>query len=110
MPSLKESVGNLPDDCPGWGIMFFEPMAEGMAVKGFALAADWPVWTQKQARAARLLCVECDYDLRQKGDEDRLPNIPLPQKPHKIRLVCGRCCNDGLDEMERLDALTGQPA
>ncbi|MEU9480781.1 hypothetical protein [Streptomyces sp. NPDC048191] len=109
MPSLKESIDNIPDDCPGWGFTIFEPKAEGMVLTGFALAADWPAWTEKQARAARLLCAECDYDLRQRDDEDRLPyNIPLPEKPNRLRLVCGRCCNDGLDEMERLAALAGQ--
>ncbi len=82
-----------------------------MAITGFALAADWPVRTKKQARAARLLYAECDYVLRQHDDKDRLPyNIPLPEKLDKLRLVCGRCCNHGLDEMERLAALAGQSA
>ncbi|MGY1583767.1 hypothetical protein [Streptomyces sp. MN13] len=81
---------NIPNDCPGWSFTIFQPKAEGMVVTGFALAADWPAWTQKQARAARLLCAKCDYDLRQRDDEDRLPyNIPLPEKPNKLRLVCG---------------------
>lgn len=103
MPSLKDSVGNIPEDCPGWGFTMLQPRAEGMAVMGFAPAADWPAWTLKQARAARLLCAECDYDLRRRDDEDRVPYyIPLPEKPNRLRLVCGRCCNDGLDEMERL--------
>ncbi|MFH8775921.1 MULTISPECIES: hypothetical protein [unclassified Streptomyces] len=110
MPSLKEAIGNVPEDCPGWGFTIFQPKAEGLAVMGFALAADWPTWSEKQARAARLLCAECDYDLRQRDDEDRLPyNIPTPDKPNKLRLVCGRCCNHGLDEMERLAVLAGQP-
>jgi hypothetical protein len=105
IPMLKESLENIPGDCPGWGFTVFQPKAEGMAVTGFALAADWPAWSEKQAWAARLLCTECDYDLRRRDDEDRLPyNIPLPEKPNKLRLVCGRCCNHGLDEMERLAA------
>jgi len=111
MPSLEESIGNIPEDCSGWDFTIFQPKAEGMAVLGFALAADWPSWTGKQARAARLLCAECDYDLRQRDAEDRLPyNIPLPEKPNRLRLVCGRCCNHGLDELERLAALAGQPS
>jgi hypothetical protein len=43
-------------------------------------------------------------------DEERLPyDIPLPEKPNRLRLVCGRCCNDGLDELERLAAHAGSP-
>ncbi|MGW3308112.1 hypothetical protein ACWDG9_16180 [Streptomyces sp. NPDC001073] len=111
MPSLKVSIDSIPDEGPGWGFTIFQPKAEGMAVTDFALAADWPAWTEKQARAARLLCAECDYDLRQRDDENRLPyNIPPPEKPNRLRLVCGQCCNDGLDEMERLAALAGRPA
>jgi hypothetical protein len=37
-------------------------------------------------------------------------NIPLPEKPDKLRLVCGRGSNDGLDELKRLVALAGQSA
>jgi hypothetical protein len=45
------------------------------------------------------------------ADEDRLPfQIPLQEKPNRIRLVCGKCCNDGIDEIERLAALAGQLA
>ncbi|WP_369228560.1 hypothetical protein AB5J52_48835 (plasmid) [Streptomyces sp. R39] len=111
MPSLKESTDNIPDDCPGWGFTIFQPKAEGIAATGFALAADWPVWTEKQARAAHLLCAVCDYDLRQRNDEDRLPYyIPLPEKPNRLRLVCGRCCNHGRDEMQRLASLAGNSA
>ncbi|MFE1190124.1 hypothetical protein [[Kitasatospora] papulosa] len=110
MPSLKKSVEQIPEDCPGWSFTMFQPRAEGMAVMGIALAADWPAWSEKQARAARLLCAECDYDLRQR-DQERLPYyMPAPEKPNKLRLVCGQCCNDGLDEMERLAALAGQPS
>ncbi|MFI6281620.1 hypothetical protein [Streptomyces sp. NPDC050988] len=109
MPSLKESIEQIPDDCPGFGFTVFQPRAEGMVAMGFALAADWPAWTAKQARAAGLMCAECDNDPRQR--EERLPyNIPLPEKPNKLRLVCGRCCNNGLDEIERLAALAGQPS
>lgn len=111
MPSLRQSIDNIPDDCPGWDFTVFQPTAQGMAVVGLSLAADWPYWSETQARAARLLCAECDYDLRRRDDEDHLPyNIPLPEKPNKVRLLCGRCCNDGLTEMERLAALAGQSA
>ncbi|MEN8655518.1 hypothetical protein ABCR94_34340 [Streptomyces sp. 21So2-11] len=108
MPSLKQSVEQIPEDSPGWGFTMFERRAEGMAVMGVALAADWPAWSEKQARAARLLCAEYDYDLRRRG-EDLLPYyIPAPEKPNKLRLVCGQCCNDGMDEMGRLAALAGR--
>lgn len=54
------------------------------------------------------MCAEYDYDLRRRG-EDLLPYyIPAPEKPNKLRLVCGQCCNDGMDEMGRLAALAGQ--
>ncbi|GAA3311826.1 hypothetical protein [Streptomyces cinereospinus] len=80
-----------------------------MVLMGLALAADWPVWSKAQARRSRLLCAECDWDLRLRDDEDRLPyNIPDPEKPNKIRLVCGRCCNHGLDALEALAAAAGQ--
>ncbi|XIE81617.1 hypothetical protein AB6O49_34595 [Streptomyces sp. SBR177] len=55
---------------------------------------------------ARLVCAECDYDLREFTDESGLPyDVRLPEQPKKRRLVCGQCCNDGVDEMERLAAL-----
>lgn len=81
-----------------------------MAIVELALAADWPRWTLKQAAAMGLMCAQCGYDLRGHQDEDRLPyDILLPEQPKKRRLVCGRCCNDGLDEMEHLAALAGAP-
>ncbi|MGW2749123.1 hypothetical protein [Streptomyces sp. NPDC001450] len=105
MPSLKALVDQVTDDWPGFDFIIFEPRADSMALVTFALAADWPRWTEKQARAAGLMCAECDYDLRQRDDESRLPyNIPAPERPKKIRLVCGRCCNDGLDQMDILAA------
>ncbi|MET9903098.1 hypothetical protein [Streptomyces sp. NPDC006446] len=56
------------------------------------------------------MCAKCDYDLRQ-HDDQRLPyNIPLPEKPDTIRLLCGQCCNDGEDAMDRRAALAGQPS
>jgi hypothetical protein len=85
------------------GLQIFQPRAEGRGHGGRGLRAGGGLarWTEKQARAARLLCAECDYDLGQRDDEERLPyNILLPEKPNKLRLVCGRCCNHGLDEME----------
>lgn len=53
MPSLKEPIGDIPEDCPGWDFRLFQPRAEGMAILALALSADWPMWSKKQARNAR---------------------------------------------------------
>jgi hypothetical protein len=111
MPSLQEALDRLQADAPGVDLVFFEPNDKGMAVmKTSALAAGWQRWTVKQATAMGLMCAECGLDLRQhSGDDDYQPyNIPRPGWPGLLRLVCGRCCNHGLDEMERL--ITRQPA
>ncbi|MFE7599871.1 hypothetical protein [Streptomyces sp. NPDC057494] len=63
MPSLEQTVADLPNDSPGWDFTLFQPRAEGIAIAKLALAAEWPAWSKKQARAARLVCAECDYDL-----------------------------------------------
>ncbi|MFI1700423.1 hypothetical protein ACH419_31205 [Streptomyces bobili] len=111
MPSLEQTVADIPEDAPHWDFMVFQPRAEGMVIAKLALSADWPAWSKKQARAARLVCAECDYDLREFKDETRMPyDIRLPERPKARRLVCGQCCNDGLDEMERLAALAGEPS
>ncbi|MEU3148184.1 hypothetical protein [Streptomyces sp. NPDC006999] len=109
MPSLEQTVADIPEDAPGWDFTLFQPRAEGMAIAKLALSAEWPAWSKKQARAARLVCAECDYDLREFTDESRLPyDVRLPEQPKKRRLVCGQCCNDGVDEMERLAVLAGK--
>lgn len=106
MPSLEQTIADIPEDAPGWDFTLFQPRAEGMAIAKLALSAEWPAWSKKQARAARLVCAECDYDLREFTDESRLPyDVRLPEQSKKRRLVCGQCCNDGVDEMERLAAL-----
>ncbi|MDQ0994786.1 hypothetical protein [Streptomyces sp. V3I7] len=111
MPSLKETIGDIPEDCPGWPFPLFRPRADSMAIVGLALSADWPLWSKKQARAARLVCAECDCDLRDRKDKDRLPyDIRLPEQLNRRRLVCGRCCEHGVDEMERLAQLDGDPS
>ncbi|MER5200970.1 hypothetical protein ACWD3J_46530 [Streptomyces sp. NPDC002755] len=111
MPSLEQIVADTPEDAPHWDFVVFQPRAEGMVIAGLALSAEWPVWSKKQARAARLVCAECDYDLREFKDEPRKGfDIRLPERPKARRLVCGQCCNDGLDEMERLAAVAGKPS
>ncbi|MFC9803312.1 hypothetical protein ACFWGE_21465 [Streptomyces bacillaris] len=107
MPSLKQVIADIREDAPHWDFTIFQPQADGMAIAIMRLSAEWPAWSMKQARAARLVCAECDYDLRNKA-EDRAPfDIRLPAQPGRRRLVCGKCCNDGIDEMERLAGLAG---
>ncbi|MFJ9412493.1 hypothetical protein [Streptomyces sp. NPDC101393] len=110
MPSIQQWIDHITDEWPGFAFTIFEPRAEGMAVLQLPFAADWPRWTPRQAASMALMCAECGHDLRDRQNGDRLPyNIPLPKQPTKRRLVCGRCCNDGLDELERLAALAGAP-
>ncbi|MFI1369749.1 hypothetical protein [Streptomyces griseochromogenes] len=61
-----------------------------MVIAKVALSTEWPPWSKKQARAARLVCAVCDYDRRQFKDETRMPfDIRLPERPKVRRLVCG---------------------
>ncbi|MFF2255472.1 hypothetical protein [Streptomyces sp. NPDC058142] len=111
MPSLEQTVADIPEDAPGWDFTLLQPRADGMVIAKLALSAEWPAWSKKQARAARLVCAECDYDLREFKNETRLPfDIRLPERPKARRLVCEQCCNDGVNEMERLAALAGKPS
>ncbi|MDO0929607.1 hypothetical protein QQY24_31135 [Streptomyces sp. TG1A-8] len=74
-----------------------------------ALSADWPAWSKKQARSAGLVCTECDYDLRDFKEKARLPyDIRLPEKPNRLRLACGQCCDDGVPGTERPALLGGK--
>ncbi|MGY4101993.1 hypothetical protein ACW2Q0_20955 [Nocardia sp. R16R-3T] len=85
---------------PGGGRVFayFEPVAGGMAVKKFTAPPDW-----LEPGRTTLTCAECGWDLRPGANGDRARfNIPAPAAPKRLRLYCGPCCNDGVDEMERL--------
>ncbi|WP_393072204.1 DUF5753 domain-containing protein [Streptomyces sp. LN704] len=63
----------------------FQPRAECMVIARLALSAEWPAWSKKQASAARLVCAECDYDLREFKDETRMPfDVRLPERPMMI--------------------------
>ncbi|MDX2814242.1 hypothetical protein PV410_17015 [Streptomyces sp. PA03-5A] len=110
MPSFQKWIDQVPDDAPGFEFVYCQPRADGMTfVAVSAYAADWPAWTVKQAGPMGLLCAECGHDLRSRGDGSRLPfNIPAPKQPKRRRLVCGVCCNHGLDELNRLAGLGGQ--
>ncbi|MDX3618927.1 hypothetical protein [Streptomyces europaeiscabiei] len=110
MPSMEQTVADIPEDAPHWDFTVFQPRADGMAIAKLALSAEWPAWSKKQARAARLVCAECDYDLREFKDETRMPfDVRLPERPKARRLVCGQCCNDGVDEMERAGSRSDVP-
>ncbi|MET8289877.1 hypothetical protein ABZV80_32315 [Streptomyces sp. NPDC005132] len=101
MPSLQQHIDQT-QDLPGWGFVMFEPRRDEVAIVHLALSADWPRWSAKQAATMGLMCANCGHDLL-KVDEDRSPyNIPLLETPKKRRLVCGTCCNDGLEELDRL--------
>lgn len=110
MPSLRARMDRVPPGMPGFCFFYWEPRPGGMAMVAlFSLAAEWPLWTERQAAAMGLVCAGCGWDLRPgAGVDQRLVfNIPLPAEPGLRRLVCGPCCNDGLDELRRLSA--GQP-
>lgn len=110
MPPLEETVADIPEDAPRWDFTMLQRRAEDMVIAKLALSAEWPAWSKQQASAARLVCAECDYDLREFKDETRLPfDVRLPERPKARRPVCGRCCHDGLDELERLASLAGTP-
>ncbi|MFE5894940.1 hypothetical protein ACFQ6E_39310 [Streptomyces sp. NPDC056462] len=42
----------------------FQPRADGMVIAKVALSTEWPAWSKKRARAARLVCAVWDYDRR----------------------------------------------
>lgn len=49
-----------------------------------------------EAGHTKLMCAECGWDLR-----PQVTGRESPQTPKRLRLYCGQCCNDGLDEIER---------
>ncbi|MFD9061145.1 hypothetical protein ACFVZ3_06445 [Kitasatospora purpeofusca] len=102
MPSLKDRPP-MPEDAPGWAFMYFLPKPGRMEVCFHTrFAAAWPWWTEKQAGRMGLLCAECGYDLRKQDDETRLP-YNVPTRPGGFRLVCGVCCDDGNDVIDRAE-------
>ncbi|MFE2140708.1 hypothetical protein ACFXA3_02945 [Streptomyces sp. NPDC059456] len=36
------------------------PRADGLVIAMVALSAEWPAWSKKQARAARMACAVCE--------------------------------------------------
>jgi hypothetical protein len=83
MFSLEQIVVDVPRT-PAAGD--FSPLrlpARGMAARNLSLWAEWPVWSKKPARAAGLVCAQCDYDLREFKDENRLPfDVRHLERPH----------------------------
>ena len=63
--------------------------------------------TLGEATRRTAVCAECGYDLRDKAEYRAPFDVRLPEQQ---RLVSGKCCNDGVDEMERLAALAGKPS
>ncbi|WP_412075635.1 hypothetical protein ACLF6K_06950 [Streptomyces xanthophaeus] len=108
MPSLQRHLDQIPADAWGFSFIYFKPRAEGMTTMLLsAFACEWPHRTEQQASAMGLMCAQCGYDLRRRQD-DRAPyNIPLPAQPTRRRLLCGQCCNNGL---EHLAALAPEPS
>ncbi|MGX5185795.1 hypothetical protein ACWKT5_23960 [Streptomyces avermitilis] len=109
MPSLQQSIDELPSETPGFTFTYCEPRPTGMTMLALSsFAAEWPAWTAKQAEAMGLLCAECRFDLRTPGAERRLA-YNIPTQPDRRRLVCGDCCGNGLSELERLAAAGQTP-
>lgn len=81
-------------------IAYYQPVAGGMAMMRWTPPAEW-----LDNGHAQLACADCGADLR-RADRARF-NIPDPRTPKRIRLYCGPCCKDGIDEMERLTGRRG---
>lgn len=104
VPSLQQPIDELPVDTPGFTFVYCEPRVSGMEMMLLSsLAAEWPVWTDRQAEAMGLMCAKCGFDLRTRGNRQRLA-YNIPAQAGWRRLMCGACCNDGLTELERLSA------
>jgi hypothetical protein len=100
--SEENSVNTVQSAESGQVFVFFQPVPGGMAVKRTTPPPQW-----FEAGHEKLRCAACGADLRPEAADQRPAfNVPDPQIPDRMRLFCGRCCNDGIDEMERL---TGRP-
>ncbi|MGW8362922.1 hypothetical protein ACWGK1_20400 [Streptomyces wedmorensis] len=47
MPSLEETVADIPKDAPRWDFTMLQRRAEGMVIAKLALLAEWPAWSRK---------------------------------------------------------------
>lgn len=84
-------------------LVYYQPVAGGMEVKKYTPRRQW-----LEPCHDKLQCVRCGWDLRPGAVGDRARfNIPVPQTPKRLRLFCGQCCNDGVDEMERRTGCRG---
>ncbi|MBF6234836.1 hypothetical protein IU436_29190 [Nocardia farcinica] len=87
----------------GQVIVYFQPVPGGMATMRWNPPTEW-----LERGHATLTCAECGSDLRP-GAEDRSRfNIPDPRTPNRLRLFCGPCAGDGVDEMARLTGRRGE--
>lgn len=82
---------------------YLQPVAGGMAVERWNPGKGWlDTPHEKFAWTGILTCATCRYDLRPNASPRRAA-FNIPDEDHPImRLYCGQCCNDGVDEMERL--------
>ncbi|MET9491133.1 hypothetical protein [Nocardia sp. NPDC006630] len=84
----------------GQVIVYYQPTPGAMAMMRWTPPTDW-----LDNGHATLTCADCGTDLRPAG-QSRF-NIPDPRTPKRIRLFCGPCCNDGIDEIARLTSHLG---
>lgn len=97
VPSLQQPIDELPADAPGFTFAYCEPRSTGMAMMVlFSLAAEWPAWTAKRAKAMGLMCAECRFDLRTRGaaaarlQHPRPAGLPAPGVRGLLRQWTGR--------------------
>ncbi|MEU6562645.1 hypothetical protein [Nocardia nova] len=90
-----------PSDVPK--LVYLQPQVGGLAVVRCSLPAAW-----LEPGHHMLTCAACSADLRPGAVDERSRfNIPDPRTPRRMRLYCGSCCNDGLDEIARLGGRQG---
>ncbi len=90
--------------------VYYEPVAGAMAMKRWNPGKGWlDAPHEKFAWMGILTCASCRCDLRPNAPDRRAAfNIP-DDDSLGMRLYCGACCNDGIDEMERLSKSSSRP-
>ncbi|MFE4256634.1 hypothetical protein ACFRU3_45945 [Streptomyces sp. NPDC056910] len=111
MPSMEQTVADIPEDAPHWDFTVFQPRADGMVIAktGAVGGVAHLVKETGPRRPAGLRGVRL-RPARVQGRDPAAIRHPVPERPKARRLVCRQCCNDGVDEMERLAALAGKPS
>lgn len=108
MPSLEQAVADIPEDAPAGASSCSSPAPRAWPSPSWCCRRSGPPGRRSRpaprgwsARSATTTCATPE-------DETRLPyDVRLPDQPKRRRPVCGQCCNNGVDEMERLAALAG---